>query len=674
MGSKPVLDEASFERLLEAAYVVQQHNAQQRAISNVSTPDPKADFNDILAEIVETQTLIQLQQLDFKSTMRLVAERAESITGASGALIGVLEKEHLAYVVGTGTLERVAGHSEPVDMALSADCLKRCKPVESHDLATDDRFPSEAGGRAEARAVLAVPILREGRVGGCLELHFDHTNSFSRHEVRTCQLLAGLITEAISRAAEQERKQAPEAERAPVLEALAKLQPQLERLATQNIQAVQAIQSPPVPQPAAASVSPDPEPTHEPDLSSAASSLKKQEPAEPRPVIGVEASELRVQHNDAPVAAAPSETVPAMETLEPKNVSAPVTEPAPIAVTCEVKPGPSLAVLKNEETVEASAKLPVSKPMVETVPPSSIPFPSQSRWASAWKKEPTPPAKIIDSPSITKSAPGSTQPRQAAPSTPPLVPAPSYSMPTNSVDEVREAQGDVGETTLVAPGTKPLPAEHTPPPPPRPHAAQQVDTPVQRSEPTPDLDSRPSIQPPPANLNRRPPMVRPMAEPATSNNNPPSITKGPAPSPVQIAPAAVRPQPVAAEAPRTVSTGSAAIDETEKLRRVFGTRGTEPAPPRNWPRIRANVYLAISVLLFAFVLFSWLMHRPSSAPALSHSADAEGNSTAQVWVDVTTARYFCAGEDQFGRTAGGKLMTQEQARQTHYAPASHSCE
>jgi len=46
---KPLLDEAGFEQLLAAAYVLQQHNDSLRA------KDPRADPVAVLTEIAETQ-------------------------------------------------------------------------------------------------------------------------------------------------------------------------------------------------------------------------------------------------------------------------------------------------------------------------------------------------------------------------------------------------------------------------------------------------------------------------------------------------------------------------------------------------------------------------------------------------------------------------------------------
>ncbi len=93
---KPLLDEASFQQLLSAAHVLQEHNDRLRG------KEVHADFAKNLSAIVETQKLIQTLQLDLEAAAQLVAERVQKITNASGAAIGIIEKGALVYRAGTG--------------------------------------------------------------------------------------------------------------------------------------------------------------------------------------------------------------------------------------------------------------------------------------------------------------------------------------------------------------------------------------------------------------------------------------------------------------------------------------------------------------------------------------------------------------------------------------------
>ena len=92
--SGPVLDEATFQKLLAAAYVLQEHHdSTQPAAGPESKPGSHDTDSDtsILAQIVETQHEIQANHLDLDGTTSLVMERVVRITGAQGAAIGILE-------------------------------------------------------------------------------------------------------------------------------------------------------------------------------------------------------------------------------------------------------------------------------------------------------------------------------------------------------------------------------------------------------------------------------------------------------------------------------------------------------------------------------------------------------------------------------------------------------
>src|SRR3974390_782132 len=121
--NKPVLDEQALARLLEAAYVLQEHNREtekmelrlalkrdQIEAEHRSAPRQdgaaqadgielatEADYTVTLAQIVETQHQIQVRHLELKDAMALVSERLVAIARASGASIGILDGKKVRY-------------------------------------------------------------------------------------------------------------------------------------------------------------------------------------------------------------------------------------------------------------------------------------------------------------------------------------------------------------------------------------------------------------------------------------------------------------------------------------------------------------------------------------------------------------------------------------------------
>ncbi len=206
---KPGLDEATFQQLLGAAHVLQ----EQKAFEVANRPKPKPA--EALAEIVETQEFLRSQPSDLQLAGNLIVERLQRITHATGVAVAVVRENHLEYCAAAGDAANLAGSSLPMDSSMSAD----------------GRLSTEFSREPTNKHSIALPLHHEGNLAGLLEVRFADTESIEEPEMRSCQLMAGLMTEAIARAADKQWRQTLAAERAAMLEALERIKPQLERLA-----------------------------------------------------------------------------------------------------------------------------------------------------------------------------------------------------------------------------------------------------------------------------------------------------------------------------------------------------------------------------------------------------------------------------------------------------------
>jgi hypothetical protein len=206
---KPALDEATFQQLLEAAHVLQ----GQKTFEVVSRPRP--DPTEALAQIVETQEFLQSQSDDLGPAAAVVVERLQKITHATGVAVAVVRENRLEYCAATGDAANLTGTSLPLDTSLSAD----------------GQLSTQFSREYPDKQSIALPLHREGNLCGLLEVRFAGADPIRSPEMRSCQLMAGLMTEAIARAADREWKETLAAERAAMLEALERIKPQLERLA-----------------------------------------------------------------------------------------------------------------------------------------------------------------------------------------------------------------------------------------------------------------------------------------------------------------------------------------------------------------------------------------------------------------------------------------------------------
>ena len=251
---KPILDEQTLQRLLEAAFVLQERSDgfedQESETDQLRVQELVAhsrrekqtgddlrsqdDYTLTLAQIVETQRQIQTRHLKFENAMALVAESIVKITNASGAAIAILDGKKVRYRAVSGACALRLDSEVAVDKAICSACLRSGQVVRSTDINSEFLVDGEECRRRGIQSLIAVPVYHDGSATGALELYFGTTLAFTAQDVHTCQLMAGLVTELFARDSELTWKKSLAVERANVLEALEKLKPNLTTLLEQE--------------------------------------------------------------------------------------------------------------------------------------------------------------------------------------------------------------------------------------------------------------------------------------------------------------------------------------------------------------------------------------------------------------------------------------------------------
>jgi GAF domain-containing protein len=250
--NKPALDEQTFEKLLEAAYVMQEHNrklrvleasleaqseqlreeelAKQALLKRVKPAAEErskadADYTLTLAQIVESQHQIQMRHLGLDMAMSVVAERVARITGASGAGIGLLAGGTVRYRAGAGPPALPVGTEVPLLKAVCQANIRTGQVIRTPDVDTEFLFDPDPCKHRGIRSLVAVPIHYDGNIVGALELYFNGLQGFAEQDIHTCQLMAGLVTEAIGRDAESKSRRSVSDERSAIVGEIERPQP-----------------------------------------------------------------------------------------------------------------------------------------------------------------------------------------------------------------------------------------------------------------------------------------------------------------------------------------------------------------------------------------------------------------------------------------------------------------
>lgn len=189
--AKPVLDRNGFQQLLAAAYVLQQHNESLRI------KDPRLDTTWIFSEIAETKSLVQAGDMDLASSAGLITDRLRKITDAGGVSIGMLKDGYLECLAESGIPAGVPGGSISSNSLVATERLRNGRQFQSSEAQSDVRLDTAHCRELGIGSVLAVPIQRGDEIAGLLELRWSKADGFHECDVRTCQLMAGLVTQLL---------------------------------------------------------------------------------------------------------------------------------------------------------------------------------------------------------------------------------------------------------------------------------------------------------------------------------------------------------------------------------------------------------------------------------------------------------------------------------------------
>jgi two-component system NtrC family sensor kinase len=173
-----------------------------------------------LADIIQLQSDVMQAGLDLHRVMRRICEQARLLCGAEGASVGFLEGSELVYRVTMGSVEKTEGFRLPVEKSLTGAAVLRGEVLRTPDTETDERVNREATRKLGIRSMITVPLRLKEQVAGVLNIVSNRPRAFQEQDLRTLELLAVMLSAAMTNAAEYEAKQALVVEHQAALTAL----------------------------------------------------------------------------------------------------------------------------------------------------------------------------------------------------------------------------------------------------------------------------------------------------------------------------------------------------------------------------------------------------------------------------------------------------------------------
>ena len=169
---------------------------------------------ELLQAVLEVEQAVNSAGLDSGTVMRVIAERGKELTGASGAVIEIIEGEDLVPVVHIGT----EAARLKVSTTLSGVCITTGELQRSDDTFTDPRVAHNHYRELGIHSLMAVPLRDEHRTLGVLKVVSPRPRAFAERDAKALRLLGGLMGAALGHAAAFEGRAARLEERTRALQ------------------------------------------------------------------------------------------------------------------------------------------------------------------------------------------------------------------------------------------------------------------------------------------------------------------------------------------------------------------------------------------------------------------------------------------------------------------------
>jgi GAF domain-containing protein len=144
---------------------------------------------------------IDTKELDLEPSISLITEKAQTLTGATGAAIALQHGAEVICRARTGRTAPDLGVRLQTDRGISAECLRTGEVLVCHDADSNERVDAHACRRLGVRSILAAPLRHFRRTLGVFEVLSSRPNAFNNNDVATMQFLSGMTVAAISRLA-----------------------------------------------------------------------------------------------------------------------------------------------------------------------------------------------------------------------------------------------------------------------------------------------------------------------------------------------------------------------------------------------------------------------------------------------------------------------------------------
>jgi len=170
--------------------------AQRNQLRVANTAHPASGFK---AVSVPDDVEIHPAELDLEPAISAITERAQHLTGATGAAIALRAGDEIVCRARAGRTAPDLGVRLQTDAGISAEAVRSGEIMLCHDAERNPRVDLASCRRLGVRSILVSPLRHFRRTLGVFEVLSSSPGAFDDKDVATMQLLSGMMVAAISR-------------------------------------------------------------------------------------------------------------------------------------------------------------------------------------------------------------------------------------------------------------------------------------------------------------------------------------------------------------------------------------------------------------------------------------------------------------------------------------------
>ncbi len=208
MDHHSILDQSSASRAVKGD--MPGSSASRSATSSVSAgiaaanahPSHPAELGPRFPGEDGGRSLAEMAHIDLDAALQLLAERAQYITGASGAAIALRRGEHndMLCRASAGSNAPELGALLSMEYGLSGESVRTRQTLRCDDAERDPRVNREGCRQLGIASVVVMPIVSEQQVLGVFELFSGKPRAFDERDLSALQRLSEMVETAVKHA------------------------------------------------------------------------------------------------------------------------------------------------------------------------------------------------------------------------------------------------------------------------------------------------------------------------------------------------------------------------------------------------------------------------------------------------------------------------------------------